>query len=142
MDVRFPEFVVHRILLAQATNVHNHLGFTLESCYAWNIFEGIVSVSLVIAVEAVLLIRSKYISLSNPPLLVECSNGLALWFYGSPVYAFYERSKTILIFTTTLFVGEIVTVVTTMAMTIPVQKMSIELGCVVTWVPPVYKSIW
>ncbi|TCD70558.1 hypothetical protein EIP91_002904 [Steccherinum ochraceum] len=103
------------VLLAQGTNTNNHLGFTDRSCYNWIIAETVISFLLFWAVEVVLSIR---------------------------IYALYARSKVILYTVGLLFIGETVTATVTFVRTLSKGKYSVELGCVVTWVPPFFIAAW
>jgi len=102
-------------LLAQAFNINNHLGFTSRVCAAWIVYESVVSIVLVTAVEAILLLR---------------------------IYAFYERSRCILFLVTLLFIGQVVTNITVVVVSIPQGQYSVELGCVILYVPPYFNAIW
>ncbi|CAL1712778.1 unnamed protein product [Somion occarium] len=102
-------------LLILATNEHNRLGFSSGTCRGWIIYESFLSISLVLLVEAILMIR---------------------------IYAIFARSKRLLQILSLLFIAECVVSVTGQAFSIINLSFSLELGCVVTSTPPAYMASW
>ena len=58
------------------------------------------------------------------------------------VYALYARSKAVLYTVVMLFTGNLAVGIMTMVKSVPVGKFSVDLGCVVVWVPSIFIATW
>ena len=116
--------------LTAAGSVH-HVWSVLQ-CKVWIAYQLAFSEVLIVAVETVLIVRSKW----PPPMFDQqcpCSRLHA-------VYAMFNRSRAIAALVLILFVGEISAMCTILAITVP--QIEFTTTCLITRTPKLFSSYW
>lgn len=124
--------VLFQFSVSLNSNEGNHLGFTDGACHGWMVYEAFLSISLILVVEGILLIRSTS----------GCSPSTDKNSLVTAVYALYDRSRRLLWILAIFFVCETLTAIVALAISISVASYSLELGCVVTSTPRLYMASW
>ncbi|THH27982.1 hypothetical protein EUX98_g6211 [Antrodiella citrinella] len=110
--LRYYGAVIIGILVLQGNTT---IRFTPQSCLNWFIAESVISNSIILVTETMLLIR---------------------------VWAIYGKNKMILYILCAASTAEAITVLVTTIKAFQTAKVSLDLGCILVYVPPILSAAW
>lgn len=129
-----PKIVFFSSLLVLNSNEGNRLGFTNGICLGWIIWETVLSHTLELSAEYILLLRGTY-----PSNLCFFRDNLIVI---SLVYILYNKSKALLWVLSSIFIAEAIALTAIEIYSVAKVVYNLEIGCIVTSTRPVYVALW